>query len=71
MIIVISITLLFLYIIGLRDIAGSILGAASLSAFVIGFALKDIGENFLAGVIMAFDRPFRLGDTIKIYAVKE
>ena len=55
----------FLYIIGQGKIATSILGAAGISAFVIGFALKDIGENFLAGVIMAFDRPFRLGDVIK------
>lgn len=61
----IILALLFLYIIGFGNIAGSILGAAGISAFVIGFALKDIGENFLAGVIMAFDRPFRLGDTIK------
>jgi len=61
----ILLTLLFMYIVGLGAIATSLLGAAGLSAFVIGFALKDIGENFLAGVIMAFDRPFRLGDTIK------
>ncbi len=57
--------LLYMFIIGFGNIAGSILGAAGISAFVIGFALKDIGENFLAGVIMAFDRPFSLGDTIK------
>lgn len=59
------IALTFLSIIGQGGIATKILGAAGVSAFVIGFALKDIGENFLAGVIMAFDRPFRLGDTVK------
>jgi len=57
--------ILFLYIIGMGGVASSLLGAAGVSAFVIGFALKDIGENFLAGVIMAFDRPFRLGDTVE------
>lgn len=57
--------ILFLYIVGMGGVASSLLGAAGVSAFVIGFALKDIGENFLAGVIMAFDRPFRLGDTVK------
>jgi len=56
---------LFLYIIGLGGVASGLLGAAGVSAFVIGFAMKDIGENFLAGVIMAFDRPFRLGDSVK------
>jgi len=57
--------LLFLYIIGQSGLASSILGAATLSSVVIGFAFKDIAENFLAGVIMAFNRPFRLGDTVK------
>ncbi len=57
--------LLFLYIIGLGSVASSILGAAGISAFIIGFALKDIGENFLAGIIMAFDRPFKLYDVIR------
>ncbi|MEE9440289.1 MAG: mechanosensitive ion channel family protein [Saprospiraceae bacterium] len=57
--------LLFLYIIGQTGIATSILGAAGVSAFIIGFAFKDIAENFLAGVILAFKRPFKLGDVIK------
>ncbi len=66
----IVVTLVFLSIIGLGNVAGSILGAAGISAFVIGFALKDIGENFLAGIIMAFDRPFRLGDTVMTGSVE-
>jgi hypothetical protein len=33
---------------------------AGLTTFIIGFALKDIGENFLAGILMAFQRPFQL-----------
>jgi len=61
----ILIALFFLSVIGQGKVASTILGAAGISAFVIGFALKDIGENFLAGLVMAFDRPFRLGDTIK------
>jgi len=56
---------LFLLITDNSNIAKGILGAAGISAFVIGFAFKDIGENFLAGVILAFNRPFRLGDVIK------
>lgn len=67
---VLLLALLFMYIVGLGHIAGTIVGAAGLSAFVIGFALKDIGENFLSGVIMAFDRPFRLGDTIRTGSVE-
>ncbi|MFK7937525.1 MAG: mechanosensitive ion channel family protein [Saprospiraceae bacterium] len=57
--------LVFLTIIGKAGIATSILAGAGVSAFVIGFALKDIGENFLAGIMMAFNRPFRIGDTVE------
>lgn len=56
---------LFLSLMGQTWIATSFLGAASISAIVIGFAFKDIAENFLAGIILAFKRPFRLGDTVK------
>lgn len=62
--------LLFLYIIGMSGLAGSILGAATISSVVIGFAFKDIAENFLAGVILAFNRPFRIRDTVKINDVE-
>lgn len=51
---------------GFNNIAGSLIAGAGISAFVIGFALKDIGENFLAGIMLAFNRPFHVGDTIKI-----
>jgi small conductance mechanosensitive channel len=27
--------------------------------------LRDIGENFLAGIIMAFKRPFKMGDFVE------
>ncbi len=58
--------LVVLRIVGLGGIATSLMGAAGVSAFVLGFAFKDIGENFLAGIIMAFNRPFRIGDVVTI-----
>lgn len=61
---------LFLYIIGQSGIANKILGAAGVLSFVIGFAFKDIGENFLAGVMLAFKRPFRMGDTVMTAGVE-
>ncbi|MEM9920631.1 MAG: mechanosensitive ion channel family protein [Bacteroidota bacterium] len=61
--------LIFLKIIGLGAAAGSILAGAGVSAFVIGFAFKDIGENFLAGIMMAFNRPFRIGDVVELTGV--
>lgn len=57
--------LIVLRIVGLRDIFTSVLAGAGISAFVIGFALKDIGENFLAGILLAFKRPFAIGEIIE------
>jgi small conductance mechanosensitive channel len=55
---------------GLGDIAGSLVAGAGITAFVVGFAFKDIGENFLSGIILAFKRPFRIGDTIECSSVR-
>ena len=46
------------------------LAGAGITAFVIGFALKDIGENFLAGILLAFKRPFKVGDTVDINGIR-
>ena len=69
--VIVTIALLIgLKMVGLGGIATSILASAGVGAFVIGFALKDIGENFLAGIMMAFKRPFRLGDTVELSGIK-
>jgi len=59
-----------LYIVGLSKIAGSILAGAGVSAVIFGFAFKDIGENFLAGIMLAFNRPFKIGDTVETGDIK-
>lgn len=56
---------LFLHIIGLGGIAKNIMAGAGITTFVIGFAFKDIGENFLSGILMAFKSPFKVGDLIE------
>ncbi|MFC5282295.1 mechanosensitive ion channel family protein [Pedobacter alpinus] len=66
MIFIVFIIMIALYAGGLGDIAGGILAAAGASAVVLGFAFKDIGENFIAGFILAFSRPFNVNDTIMI-----
>jgi len=55
-----------LYLLGLSSFTNKLLTGAGLLTFVIGFALKDIGENFLAGIILAFKSPFRLDDLIEV-----
>ena len=51
---------------GLGGIATGMLTAAGASAVVIGFAFRDIGENFIAGIILSFNRPFDVHDTVKV-----
>lgn len=55
-----------LYLIGLSSFTNKLLAGAGLLTFVVGFALKDIGENFLAGIILAFKSPFQLDDLIEV-----
>ncbi|NMH27598.1 mechanosensitive ion channel family protein [Flavobacterium silvaticum] len=62
--------LVVLNIIGLKDFATSLAAGAGISAFVVGFALKDIGENFLAGILLAFKRPFAIGEIIESGGIK-
>ncbi len=64
---IVLIALLFaLQILGLAGVATGLITGAGVSAIVIGFAFKDIGENFLAGIMLAFHRPFRVGDTVDL-----
>ncbi|MGY2132583.1 mechanosensitive ion channel family protein [Hymenobacter sp. HD11105] len=58
--------LLAMHVLGLSGVASGLLAGAGLSAFIVGFALKDIAENFLAGVVLAFNRPFGIHDTVKV-----
>ncbi|GAA4353890.1 hypothetical protein GCM10023185_14910 [Hymenobacter saemangeumensis] len=62
--------LLALQIMGFSGVVGGLLGGLGLSAFLVGFAFKDIAENFLAGVILAFNRPFNINDSIQIKDMK-
>ncbi len=68
-VIIIGVTLA-LKTMGFGGVTASILAGAGITAFVIGFALRDIGENFLAGIIMAFKRPFRVGDFVESGPIK-
>ncbi|WP_211359425.1 mechanosensitive ion channel family protein [Fodinibius salinus] len=59
-----------LNILGLNTIAASILASGGITAVILGFAFRDIGENFLAGFFMAFSRPFTNGDLIETEGVR-
>ncbi len=57
---------IFLNQLGLGKAANGLLAGAGVSAIVLGFAFRDIGENFLAGFFLAIGRPFSIGDVIEV-----
>jgi small conductance mechanosensitive channel len=56
-------------ILGLGTISNKILAGAGITTFIVGFALKDIGENFLSGLVLAFSRPYKVGNLIESASV--
>lgn len=56
-------------ILGLTGAASEILAGIGITGFIIGFAFKDIGENFIAGILLAFKRPYEMGDIIETNSI--
>jgi small-conductance mechanosensitive channel len=47
-------------------VIGTILGAAGVLGLALGFAFRNIVENYLAGVLLAIRQPFRARDVVSI-----
>jgi len=45
---------------------GQLISLLGLSSVAIGFAFRDILQNFLAGILLLLSEPFRIGDQIVI-----
>ena len=54
-----------LNLLGLKGLAASIIAGGGVSAVVLGFAFREIGENFLSGLLLAYSRPFEVGDFVQ------
>ncbi len=57
---------LFLRISGLTRIAVSVIGGTGVAGLILGFAFRDIAENFLASILISIQRPFQIQDTIEV-----
>lgn len=57
---------LALRISGLTRLAVTVLGGTGILGLVLGFAFRDIAENFLASILISMQRPFATGDLIRI-----
>jgi small-conductance mechanosensitive channel len=55
-----------LSILNLTHAVLSILGLAGVVGLAVGFAFKDITENFIASVLLGVRRPFQVGDYVTV-----
>jgi small-conductance mechanosensitive channel len=51
---------------GVRPIAGGILASSAILGLILGFAAQSTLSNFVAGVVIAFTQPVRIGDRIDV-----
>lgn len=58
--------LLALDVLGATPFVTAILGTAGVAGVALGFAFRDIIENYLAGILMSARQPFKRNDLIRI-----
>jgi len=51
---------------GVRSVAGGILASTAVIGLIIGFASQRTIGNFVAGLLIAFTQPLRLGDRVEV-----
>ena len=54
-------------ILGLNRAIFSVLAGAGIAGLALAFAFRDGAANFLAGITLAIQRPFKIGDLVTIY----
>lgn len=57
---------LFLRMAGLSAFAVAILSGTGVAGLIIGFAFKDIAENFMSSLLLSIQKPFKLSDVIEV-----
>lgn len=55
---------------GLTRLAVTLLGGTGLVGLALGFAFRDIAENYLASILLSLNHPFRVGDLIEVEGAK-
>ncbi|MGY0651272.1 mechanosensitive ion channel domain-containing protein [Luteimonas sp. A537] len=58
--------LVALDLLGATALVGAVMGSAGVIGLALGFAFKDIAENYVAGVLLSIRRPFAPGDSLRI-----
>lgn len=55
---------------GLTRLAMTLVGGTGLVGLALGFAFRDIAENYLASILISLNHPFRVGDLIEVEGAK-
>ena len=50
----------------ISNVAGAVLGSAAVVGLVVGFAAQPTLSNFVAGILIAFTQPLRIGDRVEV-----
>jgi small-conductance mechanosensitive channel len=50
----------------IASVAGAVLGSAAVLGLIVGFAAQATLSNFIAGVLIAFTQPLRIGDRVEV-----
>lgn len=58
--------MLVLELFDLTALVGALLGGAGVAGLALGFAFKDIAENYLASIMLSIRRPFEKDDLVEI-----
>ena len=58
--------LVALDLLGATALVGAVMGSAGVIGLALGFAFKDIAENYVAGVLLSIRRPFAPGELLRI-----
>ncbi|MDQ8192178.1 mechanosensitive ion channel family protein [Roseibacillus persicicus] len=58
--------LIVLEILDATAVAGAVLGVAGVAGIALGFAFRNIVENYLAGILLGLRNPFNTGDAISV-----
>jgi small conductance mechanosensitive channel len=57
---------IMLGVLGLNKAVTSLLAGIGVIGLALGFAFQDIAANFVSGIILAFRRPFKIGEIIEV-----
>ncbi len=67
-VVVVAGILVALELLELTALVGAVFGAAGVAGIVLGFAFREIMENYLASILLSLRRPFSTGDHVVIAA---